>query len=186
MLSPRIQRLRKKVRDTQPTIDLDRARLFTEYYKQPSMDNYILRRAKAFRYFLRNKEIFIDDDSWLAGHQGGQWESVVLHPEVTSWLYDDFDTLDKRPSDHFQFKSESEKKELKEIVTTWRGETIGDFMNRILDDDMRPMLKIGLMTHGISGQSTMNHSPDYDNLIKRGYRWYINQCKKKLEEPNAG
>ena len=182
MLSPRIQRLSKKVRDTQPTIDLDRARLFTEYYKQPSMDNYILRRAKAFRYFLRNKEIFIDDDSWLAGHQGGQWESVVLHPEVTSWLYDDFDTLDKRPSDHFQFKSESEKKELKEIVTTWRGETIGDFMNRILDDDMRPMLKIGLMTHGISGQSTMNHSPDYDNLIKRGYRWYINQCKKKLEE----
>ena len=42
--------------------------------------------------------------------------------------------------------------------------------------------ELGLMTHGISQQSTMNHSPDYDHLIKRGYRYYIDQCKKNLEE----
>ena len=95
MLSERIQRLSNKVRNTQPTIDLNRARLFTEYYSHPSMDNYILRRAKAFRHYLQEREIFIDEDSWLAGHQGGQWESVVMFPESTKWLRDDFDTLDK-------------------------------------------------------------------------------------------
>ena len=26
----------------------------------------------------------------------------------------------------------------------------------------------------------MNHTPDYDNMVKRGYRWYIDQCKEKL------
>lgn len=184
MLSERIQRLSDKVRNTQPTIDLNRARLFTEYYSHPSMDNYILRRAKAFRYYLENREIFIDEDSWLAGHQGGQWESVVMFPESTKWLRDDFDTLDKRPSDHFQFRNEEERQELREIVEIWNGQTTGDFMDGLLDDDMRPMLDLGLMTHGISQQSTMNHSPDYDNLIKRGYRYYINECKKNLAELN--
>lgn len=182
MLSERIQRLSNKVRNTQPTIDLNRARLFTEYYSHPSMDNYILRRAKAYRHYLQEREIFIDEDSWLAGHQGGQWESVVMFPESTKWLRDDFDTLDKRPSDHFQFRSEEEKKELRDIVEIWKDQTTGDFMDSLLDDNMRPMLELGLMTHGISQQSTMNHSPDYDNLIKRGYRYYIDQCKKNLEE----
>ncbi len=57
MLTQRIIRLNDKVRNTDPTIDLDRARLITEFYSRPSMDNYILRRAKAFRYFLENKRI---------------------------------------------------------------------------------------------------------------------------------
>lgn len=41
MISKRIARLSDKVRNTQPTIDLDRARLITEFYSRPSMDNYI-------------------------------------------------------------------------------------------------------------------------------------------------
>lgn len=63
MLTERIIRLNDKVRNTEPTIDLDRARLITEFYSQPSMENYVLRRAKAFKYFLENKKIFIDPDS---------------------------------------------------------------------------------------------------------------------------
>ena len=49
MLTERIIRLNDKVRNTEPTIDLDRARLITEFYSQPSMENYVLRRAKAFK-----------------------------------------------------------------------------------------------------------------------------------------
>ena len=52
MLSERIARLSDRVRNTQPTLDLDRARLFTEFYSQPSMENYIIKRAKAFKNYL--------------------------------------------------------------------------------------------------------------------------------------
>ncbi len=109
MLTERIIRLNDKVRNTDPTIDLDRARLITEFYSRPSMDNYILRRAKAFKYFLENKKIFIDPDSQIAGHAGDRIQAVPLHPDVTKWLYDDFETLDKRVSDHLTFRSEEEK-----------------------------------------------------------------------------
>ncbi len=90
MMSERIAAMSDKVRNTQPTICLDRARLMTEFYSQPSMENYILRRAQAFQYFLENKKIFIDPDGeQLAGHLGSRWQAVPLHPDVTAWLYDD-------------------------------------------------------------------------------------------------
>lgn len=62
MRSERIEKMNDLVRNTNAVIDLDRARLMTEFYSKPSMDNYILRRAHAFAYFLDNKRIFIDKD----------------------------------------------------------------------------------------------------------------------------
>ena len=182
MLSPRIARISMKVRNSQAMIDLDRARLYTEFYSRPSLENYILRRAHAFEYFLANKKIFIDPDSQIAGHMGDYWNCVPVFPEVTKWLYDDFETLDKRPTDNLKFFSEEEKEELRDIVEKWKGNTFGDFAASLVDDDVRPMLDVGLFTHGVSNQSTMNNSPDYDNLVFRGYRYYIDECRKKLSE----
>ena len=68
MISERIVRLSEKVRDTPVTICLDRARLITDFYSQPSMEPFMIRRAKSFAYVLDNKNIFIDEDSVLAGH----------------------------------------------------------------------------------------------------------------------
>ena len=180
MLSERISRLGERVRDTQPTLDLDRARLITEFYSQPSMDNYIMRRAKAFKYYLENMAIFIDDDEQIAGHQGGRIQSVVLYPDITKWLYDDFDTLEKRPSDNLAFRSTDDKNELWEIVNRWRGHTFGDYTAELLDDDLRDMITAGILTHGISNQSTMNHSPDYDNFVKFGKDIYF-VCDVNME-----
>lgn len=180
MLTPRIERLADKVRNTRPTIDLDRAKLITEFYCKPSMDNYVLRRAKAFQYYLENRKIFIDDDSMIAGHAGDHFQAVPLHPDVTKWLYDDFDTLDNRISDDLAFHSEEEKEELRELIGRWRGNTFGDFAAELEDPDVKEMLDALVFTHGVSNQSTMNHTPDYDNLIKYGYRHYINACKENL------
>lgn len=182
MLTQRIERLNDKVRNTPATIDLDRAKLITEYYSRPSMDNYILRRAKAFKYFLENKKIFIDEDSQIAGHPGDRIQAVPLHPDVTKWLYDDFDTLDCRISDDLSFRSEEEKAELRELVGRWKGNTFGDFAADLEDPDVKDMLDALVFTHGVSNQSTMNHSPDYDNIVKYGYRHYIDECKKRLSE----
>lgn len=182
MLSERIIKLNDRARNTQPTFDLDRARLITEFYSKPSMDNYILRKAKAFRYYLENSEIFIEDDEQLAGHQGSRVQSVILYPETAKWLYDDFDTLETRPSEDLKFRSAEDKKELWDIVNTWRGETFGDVTDSLIDDKTQSIIDAGVMTHGIANLSTMNHSPDYDNFIKRGYRYYIDECKRKLEE----
>lgn len=181
MLDERIARLADKARNSEAVVDIDRARLFTEFYRKPSLENFIIHRAKAFAYYLENRKIFIDDDSWIAGHQGGRWNSVVLHPDVEKWLQYDFETIDKRPNEHLVFLP-GEKEELRAIVEEWKGDCFGDQSAELVEPDVQKMLDLGIFTHGVSNQSTMNHSPDYDNLVKRGYRYYINECKEKLAE----
>ena len=119
MISERIFRLNEKVRNTTPTICLDRARLITEFYGQPSMEPFVLRRARAFQYVLENKKIFIDDDSILAGHSASRLHAVPLYPEVTSWLLKDLETLDTRDADSFAFLP-GEKDELRKIAALWK------------------------------------------------------------------
>ena len=43
-------------------------------------------------------------------------------------------------------------------------------------------MNLGVMTKGISKLSTMNHAPDYDEMVKTGYRHYIDMCKEKIAE----
>lgn len=179
MISKRIQKLSEKVRDTPVTICLDRARLITNFYKEPSMEPFMIRRAKSFAYVLRNKQIFIDDDSIMAGHLGSRLHSAPLYPEMTAWLRDDLEELDTRESDNLQFMP-GEKDELREIVKQWEGRTFGDLTAALSEEDIDMMVQIGVFTKGVSNKSTMNHAPFYDELINKGYRYYINMCKEKI------
>ena len=179
MISERIARLGDKVRNTPATICLDRARLVTKFYGEPSMEPFILRRAKSFQRVLANKEIFIDDDSILAGHLASRLHAVPIYPEVTAWLADDLETLDTRSSDHFTF-APGEKDELREIVGAWKGRTFGDLTGVLVDDDMKTMIDIGVFTKGVSNLSTMNHAPAYYDMVRLGYRHYIDKCRENI------
>lgn len=179
MLSKRIERLSNKVRTTQPTICIDRARLATEFYKKPSIEPFILRRAKLFKYVLENKEIFIDDDSIIAGHMASRMHAVPVFPEMSAWLRDEVDTLDTRRFDTFAFMP-GEKEELREIAAAWEGNTFEDYTSAQISEEEWTLMEIGAMTKGISKLSTMNLNPDYDEMVKVGYRHYIDLCKEKI------
>lgn len=179
MISERIIRLGEKVRDIPVTICLDRARLITKFYSEPSMEPFIIRRAKSFAYVLDNKHIFIDDDSIVAGHLGSRFHSAPLYPDMTAWLRDDLEELDTRKSDNLQFMP-GEKDELREIVKQWEGRCFGDLTAELADEDMDVMVNIGVFTKGVSNKSTMNHAPFYDELVTKGYRPYIEECKANI------
>ena len=179
MISERIVRLSEKVRDTPVTICLDRARLITDFYSQPSMEPFMIRRAKSFAYVLDNKKIFIDEDSVLAGHLASRLHGTPLYPDMTAWLRDDLEELDTRESDNLKFMP-GEKEELREIVKKWEGRAFGDLTAALADPDMDEMVNLGIFTKGVSNKSTMNHAPFYDELVTKGYRFYIDQCKANI------
>lgn len=180
MLSERISRLNQKIRDTPVTLCLDRARLIHAFYQQPSMEPFILRRAKSFAYVLDRKKIFIDDDSLLAGHLGSRIHAAPLYPEMTAWLRDDIENLDQRESDNLQFLP-GEKEELRQMISEWEGKTFGDLTAELADADINTMVDIGIFTKGVSNKSTMNHAPFYDEIVTKGYRYYIDLCKKNID-----
>ena len=114
MLSNRIKTLHEKAIHAQPTVSLDRARLVTEFYRKPSVEPFMLRKAYAFEYILMNKQIYIDDEAILVGNHGSRLRSVPVYPENTAWLADEVELIDTRSADPYQFLP-GEKEELRRI-----------------------------------------------------------------------
>lgn len=57
MLSPRVVKIRDRIRNTTPNICLDRARIVTNFYKKPSVEPYI--EEQSFLKHIWKKEEFI-------------------------------------------------------------------------------------------------------------------------------
>lgn len=179
MLSPRIEKIRDRIRNTTPTICLDRARIATDFYKKPSVEPYIRRRAELFKIIMETREIYIEEDSLLAGSIASRNHAVPVFPEMTTWLPEAVETFDTRQFDPFQYMP-GEKDELREIAASWKGHTFGDYTDAIMTDEELELVNIGIFTRGIQQCSTMCHAPDYQNLVKRGYRYYIDKCREQI------
>ena len=98
---------------------------------------------------------------------------------MLSWLSDEIDTADTRPYDPYQFLP-GEKDELKALAAQWKGHTFGDFTKAQIDEESALMEELGVFTIGSREKDTGSNAPDYYNLINRGYRWYIDECKAKI------
>lgn len=183
MLTPRIERIRDRIRNTTPTICLDRARIATEFYKTPSVEPYVRRRAELFKLVNETRKIYIEEDSLLAGSIASRTHAVPVFPEMMNWLPEAVETFDTRQFDPFQYLP-GEKDELREIANTWKGHTFGDYTDAIMTEEEQELVRIGIFTRGIQQCSTMCHAPDYQNLVKRGYRYYIDKCKEQIASLN--
>ena len=183
MLTPRIERIRDRIRNTTPTICLDRARIATEFYKTPSVEPYVRRRAELFKLVNETRKIYIEEDSLLAGSIASRTHAVPVFPEMMNWLPEAVETFDTRQFDPFQYLP-GEKDELREIAHTWKGHTFGDYTDAIMTEEEHELVNIGIFTRGIQQCSTMCHAPDYKNLVKRGYRYYIDKCKEQIASLN--
>ena len=179
MLSPRIAKIRDRIRNTTPTICLDRARIATEFYQTPSVDPYIRRRADLFKLFMETRQIYIEEDSLLAGSIASRTHAVPVFPEMMTWLPEAVETFDTRQFDPFQYMP-GEKEELREIAKIWKGHTFGDLTDSLMTEEEHELVRIGVFTRGIQQCSTMCHAPDYENLVKRGYRYYIDKCREQI------
>ena len=102
---------------------------------------------------------------------------------MMNWLPEAVETFDTRQFDPFQYMP-GEKDELREIANTWKGHTFGDYTDSIMTEEEHELVNIGIFTRGIQQCSTMCHAPDYQNLVKRGYRYYIDKCKEQIASLN--
>lgn len=181
MLSRRIEAMRDRLRNTTPTICIDRAKIATDYYKEPSVEPFIIRRAKLFKRVLEQKHIFIDEDALLVGNIASRRRAVPVFPEMMTWLEEAVETFDTREFDPFQYMP-GEKEELRKIAREWKGRTFGDYTDSQISEEEKTLMEIGIMTRGVAQASTMCHAPDYASIVKKGYRYYIDECKKRIEE----
>ncbi|MEN2257627.1 pyruvate formate lyase family protein [Paraclostridium benzoelyticum] len=113
----RTKKLRKQSIETQPFITIERARLMTEGYKkyEGSVEIPVL-RALAFKHYMENRTLCINDGELIVGEKGDSPQSTPTYPELCCHTMEDLDIMDKRDIISFKVSDDVKKIHEDEII----------------------------------------------------------------------
>lgn len=155
------------------TLDLERAKLLTESYKQTEGEPIVLRRAKGLAHILENMTIYIRPGELIVGNFASDPEAVVHYPELQyKWVeretakgkvYEDMLTDDGR-------------RELKEIDSYWEDLAVHHTIWNYLPEDLADVTYLFNYECG---------TPNYEKILRVGLKGYLEEAeerKERLEE----
>ncbi|MBQ8144158.1 MAG: formate C-acetyltransferase/glycerol dehydratase family glycyl radical enzyme [Butyricicoccus sp.] len=118
----RIDRLKRRVLDTRPEMDLENAVLLTLGFQESEGEPFVVQKAHAFRKQCMEKTVKIWDDELIVGNSGSKQRGGLLCAD-TCWsvLDDELDTISDREYDPFYLTPEDRKNFLEIIKPYWKG-----------------------------------------------------------------
>ncbi|MCB6200962.1 glycyl radical protein [Extibacter muris] len=179
----RIERLKNKVLNTIPSIDVENARILTESFKQTEGEPLVIRKAKAFYQQCQTKTIFIQEDELIVGSPGSRIRAGILNPDV-SWhvLEEEYETMSERIRDPFLFGDE-EKEVFNQIIKPyWKGKSYFEAWQKRMPEEVRHLAAssvffVALRTIRGPGELT----PGHDWIVKAG----INGIRQEITMTRA-
>jgi choline trimethylamine-lyase len=118
----RINRLKARVLETKPEMDLENACLLTRGFQDNEGKPLVLRKANAFHRQCCEKTVTIWDDELIVGCSGSKIRAGILCADSCwSVLDKELDTISNRPYDPFHLKPVDRKLFNDEIKPYWKG-----------------------------------------------------------------
>ena len=142
----RVNRLKNRVLETRPEMDLENSRILTEAFIESEGEPQVVQKAKAFRKQCLEKTIKIWEDELIVGCSGSKIRAGILCAD-TCWsvLNDEMDTINERRYDPFYLKSEDRKIFEEVIHPFWKGKSSYEEWLAQIPDDTRKLRDNGVV-----------------------------------------
>lgn len=180
----RIDKLRQRVVDATPTMDIENALILTESFKQTEALSKEMRKAKAFKEICEQKTVTIWDHELIVGCSGKVTRGGVLCADVCwSVLDNELETISNRPYDPF-FISENDKQAFTEVIKPyWQGRSNYEKWQALAPQDIVDMQDTGVIyieRKAVRGPGEL--TPDYVELLSEGMDGVIAHIEKTKSE----
>lgn len=163
-------------------VDLDRARLVTESYKQTDGQPWVTRVTKAFSNICENLPIFIKPGELVVGDPNSAPDELRWHPEICSYFMPPAVT----DGGFSEMVTDAEREEIiSNICSFWNGKCVADRIKAALPRDSCPDVFEGLSTPieaKLWEMGIVSINPDYPALLKEGLTKRIQRAEEKLRE----
>lgn len=152
-----------------PPVCTERARHYTDAYRQHLDKPIPVRRALALAHHLAERTIWIKHDELIIGNQASEVRAAPIFPEYTvSWIEKEIDDLADRPGAGFAV-SEENKRVLHEICPWWRGQTVQDRCYGMFTDEQKALLATGIIkAEGNMTSGDAHLAVNYPLLLEKG------------------
>lgn len=173
----RTKKLRKQSTDTQPFITIERARLMTEGYKkyEGSVEIPVL-RALAFKHYMENRTLCINDGELIVGEKGDSPQSTPTYPELCCHTMEDLDIMDKRDIISFKVSDDVKKIHEDEIIPFWKNRQIRQKIVSSMEQEWLECYENGVFTEFME-QRAPGHTVCGGTIYKKGFL----DLKKEIE-----
>ena len=177
-ITERIAGLRETVLSAKPSVCTERAKIYTQVYKENEDQPVIIKRALALERTLREMTIYIDDNELLVGNHSSQHRAAPIFPEyAVDWLPEEMNELDKRPGDAF-FITEEHKIELMEIAKWWKGKVLWDRGRALMSQELRDLQDSAMIkATGNLTSGDAHIAVDHQKILAVGLKGYFQEIR---------
>jgi pyruvate formate-lyase/glycerol dehydratase family glycyl radical enzyme len=180
---PRIEKLIEDYWKNKPSVDIERARIYTRSFKETEGEDIIIRRAKAYKEYCETRRIRLPEGQLILGDPGIKPRAGTIAPEFHSdWLKKEIDTISTRKQDPYETDPETIRELKEEIFPYWENKTISAHWIKQVPDYVRELaVKTGIIDTEIKTQSAPGETaPDWEMLFERGIDSLIEEAKGRI------
>jgi formate C-acetyltransferase len=186
----RIQKIYDSFAESKQTVDVQRAKYFTESFKETEGQALSLRWAKALYHIAENIEVTIDDYQLIAGRGGKAGKYGIIYPELDGCFLRQFvKQASERVESPFEIAEEDIKVIEEEIAPYWEGKTYYEDFAHAMPEDI---LKITydpadlfssrfILNESSSMRSALQWVHDYKRGIEKGFLAIKAEAQEKLD-----
>ena len=178
----RTKKLRKQSLDTQPFITIERARLITEGYKkyEGSVEIPVL-RALAFKHYMENRTLCINEGELIVGEKGDSPQSTPTYPELCCHTMEDLDIMDRRDIISFKVSDDVKKIHEEEIIPFWENRQIRAKIVNSMEKEWLDCYENGVFTEFME-QRAPGHTVCGGEIYKKGFKDFKQEIIDEIEK----
>lgn len=183
-MNERIKKLRKQSVEAIPHIYMERADLMTNAYMEhegsvsvPEM------RALAFKHFMENKTLCINDGELIIGEKGDSPQSSPSFPELCCHTLEDMKVMNDRDLIFFKVTEEDVKLQEEKIIPFWEKRSIRHKILNAMTDEWKTCYENGIFTEFME-QRGPGHTVGSKKIYEKGFLDYkedIRIAKEKID-----
>jgi formate C-acetyltransferase len=178
------------------TINTERTKIYTDYYKAHQNELPVLKRAGAFLAWCRTREINVFDDDIFVGSPGPDERSLSPYVEWNcKWIPAVVDDSDENFKQAWQsgesvYMSDSQREVLRDAYDFWKDKTIAMMVEGALTDDFWEAAGNGYLVgsgpadkfyFGVSGMPQGHYVANFDKVANVGFGEVKRQAQAKME-----
>jgi formate C-acetyltransferase len=185
MITKRIEILRDKSLNTKPSISGERAELMTAFYQSDEAKNLSapILRAKAFKYLMENKTIYIGDGELIIGERGPAPQQTPTYPEVCIHTIPDLELINDRPKVKFTVDEKLKTLYTQKIIPFWEGQSNRDKIFKKLPEKWITSYDAGVFTEFLE-QRAPGHTVLGDVIYKYGFKDLRAKINRRIAQIN--
>ncbi|KJY82925.1 formate acetyltransferase [Vibrio galatheae] len=169
MSTPRIERLKSALFESQREISLERALLYTQSHKTTQGEHTLIRRAKATAHVLDNVAISIRDDELIAGNRTVKARAGIASPEMDPyWIEKELDSFATRPQDKFYISEQDKQVYREQLLSYWSERSMKDFINAQIPTEVKDAVGEKIFSVNQTDKGQGHIIIDFERLLENG------------------